>query len=46
MNITVRFILAIIAACLAVAVLLGVDLDHIKMLAVAVLVLAVAVVAP
>lgn len=45
-NITIRTVLAIIAAILAVLVLIGVDWDHVKMLAVAVLCLAVAVVAP
>lgn len=46
MNITMRVVLAIIAAILAVLVLVGVDWDHVKMLAVAVLCVAVAVVAP
>lgn len=45
MTITLRIVLAIIAACLGVAVLLGVDVDAIKLLAVAVLVLAVGLVA-
>jgi hypothetical protein len=45
-NFTIRTVLAIVAAICAVAVLLGVDWDHVKLLAVAVLCVAVAVVAP
>ena len=45
MNITIRLVLAIVAAVCAVAVLVGVDWDHVKLLAVAVLCLAVALVA-
>ena len=46
MNITIRTVLAILAAVIAVLVLIGVDWDHVKMLAVAALCLAVALVAP
>lgn len=43
---TIRILLVVAAALCALAVLVGVDWDHVKLLAVAVLCVAVAVVAP